>query len=69
MKTWSPNHWTAKVLPKSFHFGLGDLLPDCAENLTNPWLEWVNETIPVNESNNSAILVGVIWLLLDLSLL
>ena len=61
MKAWSPSHWTAREFQKFLNFTLGDLLPECAKNLTDPWLEWVNGTIPANESINSATLVGVVY--------
>lgn len=44
----------------TLHFGLEDFLTECPENLTDPWLEWVNMAMPVNESIHSHTLVGMV---------
>ena len=43
-----------KEFRTTFYFKLGDLLPKCIKNLTDPWPEQANVTIPANESINSA---------------
>ena len=44
----------------TLYFRLGDSLPTCAKNMTDPWLEWVNASVFVNESTDSTSLTGTV---------
>lgn len=44
----------------TFYFRLQDLLPEIAENLNDPWLEWANATTPANKSINKIALVRMV---------
>lgn len=40
--------------------GWENFLPVCAENPSDPWLEWVQAAAPVNESVSSTTLMGLV---------
>ena len=48
------NTHLCKEFRTTFNFGLGDLLPECTENVTDPQIEWENATIPTSEFISSA---------------